>query len=409
MTVNWSGAQSAFCSSRTNHSERCIVTEIMLGSRFIVALGLLISLQIVTTLAGDTVPVLLWGGEATSSPLSAANPLLKTSPVEFEGILAEKVGGSQPPVLLFVRDNLCVEDLSHHKNAFLDLNNGGSLTYLPAVDRPLSVFENIPAYNQTSDDTPEFISDGQLVTVSITNLDTIPEIYKTVQESSPNLLIGLTGRSCSYSRSERTRREVMAQNDTYFLVTSDRVLLYSSVAPQLKVSGVETYVSLPTPTSVSNDGNSTTNSVQLNMVFDITIGNITEVTLRFLFTVETAGYYTLKTVEYEPTGMSATLLYSNTEIVFPFNFSYHCSQKTEFNSTSVRLNITNIQVQVDATSFNDAYDCVGFTTIPIWMGLFVTAIMAMILIWGLTMVMDIRTMDRFDDPKGKTITISASE
>lgn len=31
------------------------------------------------------------------------------------------------------------------------------------------------------------------------------------------------------------------------------------------------------------------------------------------------------------------------------------------------------------------------------------------MIWALTMIIDIRTMDRFDDPKGKTITISSQE
>ena len=60
-------------------------------------------------------------------------------------------------------------------------------------------------------------------------------------------------------------------------------------------------------------------------------------------------------------------------------------------------------------SFGDAYDCVGFTSIPIWSGLFVTAILLFIITFGLTMMMDIKTMDRFDDPKGKTITVTASE
>lgn len=59
--------------------------------------------------------------------------------------------------------------------------------------------------------------------------------------------------------------------------------------------------------------------------------------------------------------------------------------------------------------FSDAYDCVGFTTIPIWSGLFVTLILSIIMTMGLTMIMDIKTMDRFDDPKGKTIIINASE
>lgn len=72
-----------------------------------------------------------------------------------------------------------------------------------------------------------------------------------------------------------------------------------------------------------------------------------------------------------------------------------------------------LQVQAYAvqhnSSFGDAYDCVGFTSAPIWSGLFVTFILALIMTFGLTMMMDIKTMDRFDDPKGKTITVNVSE
>lgn len=60
-------------------------------------------------------------------------------------------------------------------------------------------------------------------------------------------------------------------------------------------------------------------------------------------------------------------------------------------------------------AFGDAYDCVGFTTAPIWSGLFVTFILVLIMTFGLTMMMEIKTMDRFDDPKGKTITVNVSE
>jgi V-type H+-transporting ATPase S1 subunit len=62
-----------------------------------------------------------------------------------------------------------------------------------------------------------------------------------------------------------------------------------------------------------------------------------------------------------------------------------------------------------AKTFGDAYNCELFFTPPIWSGLFVTSILALIMMWGLVMIMDIRTMDQFDDPKGKTITISVSE
>lgn len=48
-------------------------------------------------------------------------------------------------------------------------------------------------------------------------------------------------------------------------------------------------------------------------------------------------------------------------------------------------------------------------SIPIWSGLFITFLLVLILSFGISMMMNIKTMDRFDDPKGKTITISAAE
>lgn len=137
------------------------------------------------------------------------------------------------------------------------------------------------------------------------------------------------------------------------------------------------------------------------------IGNVM---LEFFFPVKSRGYYSLKKVRYTVDGL-ADILETKQDIYFPFNFSYHCSLNTVFINSTDYLNITDMQVQIDSknATFNDAYDCVGFTSIPIWTGIFVTAILALIMIWALTMIMDIRTMDRFDDPKGKTITISAAE
>jgi V-type H+-transporting ATPase S1 subunit len=62
-----------------------------------------------------------------------------------------------------------------------------------------------------------------------------------------------------------------------------------------------------------------------------------------------------------------------------------------------------------SAAFGDAYNCELFFTPPIWSGIFVTSILALIMIWGLVMIMDIRTMDQFDDPKGKTITVNVAE
>lgn len=97
----------------------------------------------------------------------------------------------------------------------------------------MNTIEDLPSYNQTYNDYVDSISDGQLLIVSISNLDVIPETYKTIKDSSPNLIAILTGKACSYRRSERIKRDT--NNIEYFLVATNRVLFYASKPLQLKV------------------------------------------------------------------------------------------------------------------------------------------------------------------------------
>ncbi|KAL2730847.1 V-type proton ATPase subunit S1 [Vespula squamosa] len=380
--------------------------------------------------SGDAVPVLLWGSspEFDSRP-SAVNPLSKTSQAEFNQILNSKTDNLQPPLLVFVKDSLCVEDLTQHKEDLRQVTNRSLLAYLPAVENPLSVFEDFPSYNRSYDDNVDSISDGQLVIKPITTLDAISEIYRSIKDSSPNLIATLTGRSCSYSRSERIRRATIENNsDTYaspntsvmtcinncnnsknsneFIVRGERVLLYGSQLPSIKIKDMD-FKNFSAITSCKECFDQF-NNINLSLIFN-GIDNTHEVTLEFNIKNPSSGYYSMKSIIYKTNNMNSEVLTSKQDIVFPFNFSYHCSNEIIFSENTTILKIPNMQIQVDAKRFGDAYDCVNFTTIPIWTGIFVTIILGSIMIWGLTMIMDIRTMDRFDDPKGKTITISALE
>lgn len=134
-------------------------------------------------------------------------------------------------------------------------------------------------------------------------------------------------------------------------------------------------------------------------------------TFKFELRVNYLKYYLLKKIEYFTTENSeGHNLTTTSDIDIPYNYSYHCTPEVVFkNGTGASLKFKNIQIQIDAVKFGDAFDCVGFMSIPILSGIFVTLILALIMIWGLSFILDIRTMDRFDDPKAKTITISAQE
>ncbi|XP_012288603.1 uncharacterized protein LOC105704173 [Orussus abietinus] len=377
------------------------------------ALLLLFQIQIPGVISGNTVPVLMWGGGAPDHFIGSRNPLQKTPQYEFETFMKKSVAKTQPPILVYVKDNLCVEDLTQHKKVLLQLNDTGSLIYLPGVDLPMLVFEELDSYNWSSKvpDQPESLPNRNVFVTHVGDLDAVPENFKMINESTPSVLAVLTGKSCIYSRPDRRRRSVGAENSTDFIVSTDRVLLYSKEGPYIKVPESEDYIQLGKPTKADSEGEGTAeNPLQLRTVFSVNSSSVSTIQLQFMFTIVTAGYYKLDYVNYNSSGASnVTVLSPKSDIVFPFNFSYHCSQNTVFINKSAVLNITNLQVQIDATKFNDAYDCVGFTTIPIWTGIFVTIILATIMIWGLIMIIDIHTMDRFDDPKGKTITISAQE
>ena len=98
--------------------------------------------------------------------------------------------------------------------------------YLPAVESPFSVLENLPSYNSTD-------GENQLEIIEATDFESIAEVYNTLRESSPNVVAALTGRSCIYSRSDRVKRSV--ENDTSVFFNKSSVLFYASPYPLIQV------------------------------------------------------------------------------------------------------------------------------------------------------------------------------
>lgn len=67
------------------------------------------------------------------------------------------------------------------------------------------------------------------------------------------------------------------------------------------------------------------------------------------------------------------------------------------------------QVGVVNSKFGPADDCTGFFDIGSLAGLFTAIILLAILTMGLFVIANIKTIDRFDDPKGKTISVNVNE
>lgn len=63
----------------------------------------------------------------------------------------------------------------------------------------------------------------------------------------------------------------------------------------------------------------------------------------------------------------------------------------------------------NGTDFSYASDCAAFFTPGIWMALLTSLILLLIFIYGVHMIMQLNTMDRFDDPKGPSISVPQTE
>ena len=76
-------------------------------------------------------------------------------------------------------------------------------------------------------------------------------------------------------------------------------------------------------------------------------------------------------------------------------------------SKSCMLFIPQFQpFMVQRNSFFDSVDCVPFFTLGILMGLVPTVLLLAILLGGTYMLLGLSIMDKYDDPKGKTISVA---
>ncbi|XP_063320090.1 V-type proton ATPase subunit S1-like [Pelmatolapia mariae] len=141
------------------------------------------------------------------------------------------------------------------------------------------------------------------------------------------------------------------------------------------------------------------------------------------YSVSAREWFSLDAVELQHANLHASYIASR-DINAPAEYSFHCQSVatfgdallskniTEGNSSEWKLNFINFQIQgfgLSSTNFSYASDCATFFTPAIWMGLVTVLLTLLILVYGLHMIMQINTMDRFDDPKGPSISVPQSE
>lgn len=144
---------------------------------------------------------------------------------------------------------------------------------------------------------------------------------------------------------------------------------------------------------------------------------------KIFFPVSARNWSVLEQVVLEYDGQRA-IFNASGGIYSPAEYSFHCQSVSSAqsplllprsatdNATQWTLSFTDFQIQgfnITGEDFSYASDCAGFFTPGIWMGLLTSLLMVFILTYGLHMIMQLRTMDRFDDPKGPAISVPQSE
>jgi len=99
----------------------------------------------------------------------------------------------------------------------------------------------------------------------------------------------------------------------------------------------------------------------------------------------------------------------------PIGLCYSCSSSGRFRSLDTNTSSVSGEVyfpdwrmqvfEVRRGKFGPEWECGDMISIGLWVGILVTLGFALICAWGFSMLASINTMDRFDDPKGKTIHI----
>ncbi|KAF4097079.1 ATPase H+ transporting accessory protein 1a [Onychostoma macrolepis] len=141
------------------------------------------------------------------------------------------------------------------------------------------------------------------------------------------------------------------------------------------------------------------------------------------YKVSARHWFTMDLVHLEYDGKNATFNGSR-HIYAPAEYSYRCESVSSSrypqlsphsdkdNANDWQIFFDDFQIQgfnVAGKDFSYASDCASFFTPGIWMGLVTSLLMVLVLTYGLHMIMQLRTMDRFDDPKGPAISVPQTE
>lgn len=368
-------------------------------------------------------PVFLWG--SSSTPFKPA--LKSLSGNDFSEIISSNLEDSM--LLVFLEENLQTQDFSQCKlesgeTCFSNLKTYKTKTFYADVEDPVTHIKKLSNDNEieilqiTNDGKlPENIKYevGKIVLVSfndkieersqalIEHDSIMANIYKLF-ENEGNILALFTSQENLEQSNNRVRRQAKAADSKPWYGSDQNigVLVYASQvsyiednkpAENIDLSGVT--VKKTSSSAKPDEAQITIATTKGDAVFNIKFNK---------------GYWSANNLKFNEKDFKLNIESS-------VAFSYYCGDIVSTSGNN-KLIFTDLQMEAifdhkdndkAMQKFSDPWHCTGFISGGIISGLFVTFMFVIIMAIGISWLMDIRTMDRFDDPKGKTITINVSE
>lgn len=417
-------------------------------------------------------PVLIWSSSRPLGdlPQSYAGKSVNTDTFhnDFLKPLTAELGQH---LVVFLQDKLSLEDFTNHADVYNPNSDGGVFknvkstmddqysVHLPAVATPHVAIETL-----TKDfkgqivrvDNPNQLADLQIKdgesylfivqlkpTIGKNEAQAFQENDAAMGECMHHLnkrglrysaiYTGMSASQGNVDESFQGRHLLQTVNyDTNGTFYNDSYIMLYYKSINLTISQAEAGVTKKTSEFYNhNDMNVTTGKINETIALNISMKNAGSSAVLQMLLRTTPRYEwvaTNETMSYNnenDTSFSFDNMPVNLDIAATLNWTYHCTRLVAkpvvrgYNNTkgqTISLSISGFQLQ--AFSYNltsmdaftdNVWDCVEFFTIPIWMGIITTLVLVMILFFGMTMIANISTMDRFDDPKGKAITITVNE
>ncbi|XP_032414792.1 V-type proton ATPase subunit S1-like [Xiphophorus hellerii] len=413
------------------------------------------------------VPLLMWSTKSLPSLTSPPAGHI-TSMEELAAYLTPVFGSGSNTVILFLQDKLSKDDFTLFGGVFGNKQES-VFRNLEAALQSASSSVNFPALEWTGESAiPTLLQQKLGAAPLLVDPDTLSHL--SLNTSISNLLIINLPYGCD---SLKSCKEVLSSNDeiigkvlsslkakdvSYTAVYTGlqpsqaismssslnqqvgRTLLQASAADDKEpiifnnTAGLPCIMLWAQNLSITPPGpqkpiylpieNATTNGSMCSNTTSELVLTFLNYTLRFtmsqrFYPVSARNWFTLDSVQMQvrSSGQTASFVGSH-GIYAPAEYSFHCQSVGDallvpVNSTQWRLSFVDFQIQgfrlANGTNFSYASDCASFFTAGIWMGLITSLLMLLIFVYGLHMIMQLNTMDRFDDPKGPSISVPQSD